>query len=244
LPVSSTFHLIFTSRLLALNNSDFLKMFEVVIQSGAIGALILLYTKTLLQDRRLLFQVIVSFIPTAVIGLALHEVIKNVFFETTWLMFSVFLGMGLLFILLEKWLKRSNRQLTKNCAALTIKQALFIGLAQACSIIPGVSRAGSVLVPMIILGYKREEAAKYTFLLSMPTIFAASALDLYQGKELLMTQGDNWILLGVGFVTALITAFFVVKWFIRYLESHTLEIFGWYRLIAGVSLLLTLKVLA
>jgi undecaprenyl-diphosphatase len=109
-------------------------------------------------------------------------------------------------------------------------------MAQALSVIPGVSRAGSVIVAMMLLGYKRDEAAKYTFLLSLPTIFAASALDLFQGRELLMGLADGWLLLGTGFFTALIVAYIVVKWLMRYLATHTLEIFGWYRLVVAADL--------
>lgn len=238
LPISSTFHLIVTSRLLNLASSDYLKLFEVVIQSGAIVSLLFLYTKTLLHDRRLLANVLYSFLPTAVVGLVLHKVIKNIFFESNWLMLLVFIGMGLVFIILEKYLRKGSFQLNKSCSSLTVKQALLIGLAQSCSVIPGVSRAGSVIVPMMLLGYKRDEAAKYTFYLSLPTIFAASALDLFQGRELLMNYGGGWILLTIGFFTSLTVAYLVVKWLIRYLSTHTLEIFGWYRLAFAASLIL------
>ena len=95
---------------------------------------------------------------------------------------------------------------------------------------------------MMLLGYRRDEAAKYTFLLSLPTIIAASALDLFQGRELLMTMSDGWLLLSVGFVTALAVAYFVVKWLTNYLSTPTLEIFGWYRL-ALASILILFKVL-
>jgi len=243
LPISSTFHLIVTAHLLALPSTDFVKMFEVVIQSGAICALALLYTQTLLKDRRLLGLVISSFIPTAIIGLALDKVIKNVFFEANWLMLSVFIGMGILFILVERIIKARQYELTKTTASMTVGQAIFLGFAQACSIIPGVSRAGSILLPMIVMGYKRSEAAKYTFYLSLPTIFAASALDLYKGRALLLTSGtNNWLTLGIGFIVSLIVAYAVVKWLIRYLSSHTLEIFGWYRLVVA-AILIYFKVL-
>lgn len=234
LPISSTFHLIVSARFLNLISSDFLKLFEVVIQSGAIVALLFLYTKTLLSDKKLLFNVFFSFIPTALIGFLLHNIIKTIFFESNWLILLAFVGMGLVFLIIEK----NPPVLTKDCAGLTGKQAVLIGLAQACSVIPGVSRAGSVIVAMMLLGYKRDEAAKYTFLLSLPTIIAASALDLFQGRELLMIISDGWLLLGIGFVTALAVAYFVVKWLTTYLSTHTLEIFGWYRLaLAGILIL-------
>lgn len=238
LPISSTFHLIISSKILGLASTDFLKLFEVVIQSGAIFALLFIYTKTLLNDKKLFINVIYSFVPTAIVGFLLQKIIKTVFFESTWLMLIVFIGMGLIFLILEK----SSLSLTKNCQSLTAKQAIIIGLAQACSVIPGVSRAGSVIIAMMLLGYKRDESAKYTFLLSLPTIFAASALDLYQGRALLSTLSDGWLLLAIGFATALFVAYFVVKWFTAYLSTHDLKIFGWYRLaLAGV--LISFKVL-
>lgn len=94
----------------------------------------------------------------------------------------------------------------------------------------------------MILGYKRDESAKYTFLLSLPTIFAASALDLYQGRQLLSALSGGWLLLGLGFFTAIVVAYLVMKWLIRYLATHTLEIFGWYRLVLA-TLLILFKVL-
>lgn len=234
LPISSTFHLIVTSKILGLPSSEFLKLFEVVIQSGAIFALVFIYLKTLLSDKKLFLNVIYSFIPTATVGLVLHKIIKNVFFESSWLMLSVFIGMGILFLLIEKY----PPIMTKKYSALTPWHAVLIGLAQACSVVPGVSRAGSVIVAMMILGYDRSEAAKYTFLLSLPTIFAASALDLYQGRELLSALSDGWLLLGMGFFSALFVAYFVVRWLTNYLSTHTLAIFGWYRLIVAAHLII------
>jgi len=238
LPISSTFHLIVTSRILGIPATDFVKIFEVVIQSGAIMALLFIYTKTLLNDKKLLLTVFYSFLPTAIVGFGLHKIIKTIFFESNWLMLSVFVGIGILFLVIEKY----QLSLSKKCEDITPKQAVLIGLAQACSVVPGVSRAGSVIVAMMFLGYKRDEAAKYTFLLSLPTIFAASALDLYQGRELLSGLTGSWSLIGIGFITALIVAYFVVKWFTRYLATHTLEIFGWYRL-AVAAILIIFKVL-
>ena len=234
LPISSTFHLIMTSKILGLASTDFLKMFEVFIQSGAIFALVFIYLKTLLSDKKLFLNVLYSFIPTATVGFVLHKIIKDVFFESNLLMLSMFVAVGLLFIFIEK----SNLKLSKNIESLTLKQSLLIGLAQAVSVIPGVSRAGSVIVVMMLMGYKRDEAAKYTFLLSLPTIFAASALDLYQGRELLGTLSGSYSLLFIGFFTSLFVAYFVVKWLIKYLSSHTLEIFGYYRLVVATVLII------
>jgi len=211
LPVSSTFHLIVTSRIMSLVSTDFLKIYEVVIQSGAILALLFIYTKSLISDRKLMLSVIYSFIPTAIVGFGLHKIIKGVFFESTWLILIVFIAVGLIFLILERYFATRTSYLHKDCTSITPRQALIIGLSQALSVVPGVSRAGSVIVAMMCLGYKRDEAAKYTFLLSLPTIIGASALDLYQGRNVIMGIGDGWTLLVVGFFVSMIVAYVVVK---------------------------------
>jgi len=238
LPISSTFHLIVTSRLLSLPSSDFIKLFEVVIQSGAIFALVFLYLKTLFQDKKLLMNVIYSFIPTGLVAFSLHNVIKTVFFENNLLMLTMFVLVGIVFLVLERYLHGSATHLSKTCVSMSSKQALLIGFAQACAIVPGVSRSGSIIVVMMIMGYKRDESAKYTFLLSLPTIFAASTLDLFQSRAILTSMTDGWLLIVVGFIISLVVAYLVVKWFIHYLGTHTLAIFGWYRLVAAALLIL------
>lgn len=243
LPISSTFHLIMASQLMRLTSSDFLKLFEVVVQSGSVLALLFLYAKTLLSDKKLIIHVIISFIPTAIVGFGLHKIIKTIFFESNPLMFSVFIGMGVLFLLTEKYYASRSQLLRYNMTDLTVRQSILIGLAQAFSVVPGVSRAGSVIVTMMIIGYKRAEAAKYTFLLSLPTILGASILDLYQGRELLIGLSGSWSLIMVGFLTAFVVAYLVVKWFTGYLSSHTLAIFGWYRLILSALLLIFMAIL-
>lgn len=242
LPISSTFHLIMASKLLALTSTEYLKLFEVVIQSGAIVSLLFIYTRTLLNNQKLLLNVLYSFIPTATVGFLLHKIIKSIFFESNWLMLIVFVVVGLIFLILEYFEKKSPNLLRRSCETISINHAIIIGFAQALSVVPGVSRAGSVIVAMMLLGYRRDEAAKYTFLLSIPTIFAASILDLFQGRDMIVALSDGWIILGIGFFTALVSAYIVVKWLTKYLETHTLEIFGWYRLVVA-TLLVIFKVL-
>jgi undecaprenyl-diphosphatase len=243
LPVSSTFHLIFAGKVLGLASSDFLKLFEVFIQSGAIFALVFIYVKTLLTNKKLFLNVVYAFIPTALAGAVLYKVIKGIFFEADWLMIGVFILVGVVFIVLEKYQQKHQVVLTKSCDHLNLHDSLIIGTSQALSVVPGVSRAGSVIVAMMLLGYRREEAAKFTFLLSLPTIFAASALDLYQSREMLASMSGGWELLVIGSLVSLVVAYFVVKWFIAYLAQHTLEIFGWYRLIIGGGIILTMALL-
>lgn len=236
LPISSTFHLIFASKLLGIPQTDFAKLFEVVIQGGAILSVLILYIKELATDRELLKKVIVSFLPTATIGFVLYKVIKDIFFSTDWLMISVFLIMGVIFIITEKFLLKDK--LVRPLDKLTYKDALIVGLIQSLAVIPGVSRAGAVILSMIFLGYNRPNAAKYSFMLSIPTILAASGYDLLKMRHVLTSNMNNAVLLVVGTVAAFISAYIVVKWLIEYLKNHSLEIFGWYRILLVIIILL------
>jgi len=240
LPISSTYHLIIASSILGLNQTDFVKLFEVFIQSGAILSVLLLYIKDVVKDKRLFILVGASFIPTAIVGLLLHKVIKNVFFETPLLMATVFIIAGIIFIVIEWLIKKEKIKLKLEIGDLTLKSAILIGLFQALAVVPGVSRAGAVIVTMMVMRYRRDDSAKYSFLLSIPTIFAASALDAFQMRGVMFANMNSFGLLLVGFVTAFISSYFVVKWFIRYLQTNTLTIFGIYRLVVGGTVLLSL----
>lgn len=233
LPISSTFHLIFTSRLLGLAQTDFLKLFEVAVQSGAIISVLALYGRDLWRDRTLVKNVCLSFIPTAIVGFILYKIIKTFFFESSGLMTAAFITVGFVFLMIEGLVSRDEIILEKEIKGLTVSQALLIGLAQALAVVPGVSRAGAVMVFMILLGYKREESARYSFLLAVPTILAASVYDLWKMREVLAGTISAGSLLAVGWLAALISSYVVMKWFIRYLQSHTLLLFGWYRLALG-----------
>lgn len=237
LPISSTFHLIFASKLLGIPQDEFAKLFEVFIQSGAIVAVLLLYFKELIKDQELIKKTIVGFIPTAIIGLGLYKVIKGIFFESELLMLSVFIIVGFVFILFEKWIKQGKIELVRSIKSLTYQEAIIIGLIQALAIVPGVSRAGAVILGMMFLKYKRDEAAKFSFILAIPTIFAASALDLWKGKEYLISHASSTIYLLIGFITAFISAYIVIKWLINYLKKNSFEGFGVYRIIVGILLL-------
>lgn len=242
LPISSTFHLIMTAHLLGIEQTEFVKMFEVVIQSGAILAVVLLYAKELWERKTLAIQTIVAFLPTAVIGLALYKVIKGVFFESELFMITVFMLIGGVFILIEYLVRKKKLSLNLDTKDITWKKALTIGLFQSLAVVPGVSRAGAVIVGMMILGFKRDESAKFSFMLSIPTIFAATALDLFESREILMESGDNLILIMIGFITAFVSALVVIKWFISFLQSHTLTSFGIYRWAAGIIILILLGI--
>jgi undecaprenyl-diphosphatase len=234
LPISSTFHLIWTAKILGISQTDFQKAFEVIIQSGAILAVVWLYFPRWRQLENLFPLVLVSFLPTAIIGLSLYKVIKSIFFENIALQLGVFAAVGFLFIVFEQILKP---KLSKNAESITIKEAIFVGLAQALAIIPGVSRAGAVILGLMFLRVKREQAAQYSFLLAVPTLLAASALDLIKSAPYLASRPDDFGLLVVGFVAAFGSAYLVVKWFVVFLQKHSLVGFGFYRLLLALVLI-------
>lgn len=238
LPISSTFHLIYTSKLIGVRQDDFAKLFEVFIQSGAILSVLILYINELWKDRMLVTKILISFVPTAIIGFLMHQIIKDVFFESNLIMLSAFFMMAIWFFVIEYLIWGNKIRIEKKINGLSKKQAFFVGVAQALAVIPGVSRAGSVIVIMMVLGYRRDEAAKYSFMLSIPTIFAASFYDLYKMREVAMASTANIGILLVGFITAFISSYIIVKWFIAYLAKNSLLPFAWYRLVAGIIILL------
>lgn len=238
LPVSSTAHLIITSTFLGLNQSEFISFFEVFIQSGAILAVVVLYFQYILTHKELVKPLIVSFIPTATIGLLMHSTIKTTFFNSPILIYYSLVMVGIVFLILEYLVKTERLTLTKKLEKISLKDAFLLGLFQACAIVPGVSRAGAVMVGAMIRGYKREEAALYSFFLAIPTILAAGILDFLKTDLTIITQSGHAQTLSIGFITSFITAYLVLKWFISYLQRNTLVIFGVYRIILGMLLLL------
>lgn len=236
LPVSSTFHLIWSSKLLGLPQTDFQKLFEVFIQGGAILSIFVLYWQVVTKDFQLVKKVAVAFVPTAIVGLLMYKVIKDVFFAQTTSMLVVFIAVGLLFFVSEYLIKKEHLKLSKSLTDLTYKQAALIGLLQALAVMPGVSRAGAVIVGMMFLKFRRDESAKFSFLLAVPTILAASGYDLLKMRSQVMGSFSHIELLFVGSVVAFVSAYFVVKWFVAFLQKNSLNGFGWYRIIIGALL--------
>ncbi len=235
LPISSTAHLVLTSWWLNINQTDFVKSFEIAIQLGAILAVVW-ETRKALKSLKTLKTIFLAFLPTGILGLVFYKLVKNYLLGnleiTIW---ALFLG-GAVMILLENLkLKIFNLKSNSNLliSQLNLKQSLIIGLIQSVSMIPGVSRAMATIFGGMAVGLSRKEATEFSFLLAIPTMAAATGFDLV--KSGWNFNNNEWVLLGVGFAGAFITAWLVVKWLTGYVQKHNFTIFGWYRIIlAGI----------
>lgn len=238
LPISSTFHLIWVASLLGIPESDLLQVFQVVIQSGALMAILVLYLREIWQDRSLGYKAMVAFVPTAIIGLLLDDLIFEVFFVSAGLQIAAILLVAVIFVIIEWLISTKKITLKRGCESLSYKEALLIGVIQGAAVVPGVSRAGAVIVGLMSMSFRREEAARFSFLLAIPTILAASGYDLLKFRSEILEASDYLLALFVGFLISAITAYIVVKWFLQFLKTNTLIPFAVYRVIlVGVVLL-------
>lgn len=237
LPISSTFHLIFTAQILGLEQTEFLKFFTVFIQAGGILAVLFIYGKELWQNYELVKKIFISFIPTSILGFLLYKLVKGTFFESNWLMLAVFILFGLIFIFYERYLQKNPKAIDKDLQELSWQQSLLIGAFQTLAIIPGVSRSGAVILIMLLLGQKRANAAKYSFLLAVPTIFGSAGLDLIKTINTVSLNGPEVVATAVGFFVSFVVALAVLRWLIGYLQKNSLAVFGYYRLGLGLILL-------
>lgn len=223
LPISSTGHLVLVSNLLSIAQSNFVKSFEIFIQLGAILAVVVLYWRDFL-DTKQWPKIIAGFLPTAILGLIFYKFVKNYLLGNVLVtLLALFVG-GLILIIIEK-LKHKNEKLT-------VKRAIGIGLFQAISMIPGVSRSAATIIGAMLLGVSKEEAVKFSFLLAVPTMMAATGLDMV--KSNFSFTNPEWQLLGVGFVVSFITAIMAIKLFIKFVQNHSFRSFGIYRIVLAV----------
>lgn len=243
LPISSTFHLLFAGKLLHLEQTAFSNFFDVFIQGAAMIPVVIVFGKEWFRDRALLMKVGAAFVPTAIVGFVLHKVIKEVLFTNNALMLAAFAGVGLLFIVVEWLIHTGKIKVTKSLAELTIAQAAMVGLWQATAVLPGVSRAGAVMIGLLLMGYRHDEAAKFSFMLAVPTILAAAGYDFLKMRgELGLLSTDALIPLAMGCAAAFFSSLLIVRWFIEYLKKHSLAEFGWYRIVAAGVLALVVGV--
>ncbi len=237
LPISSTGHMIMASSIMNIPEDAFVKTFEISIQIGAIFAIVLMYARRFLQGISIYLKLAVAFIPTGIIGFLAYPYIKTYLFNPIVVTISLILG-GIILILIDKKVvgQQSKTEVLEN---ISYKNAFFIGLFQSVSMIPGVSRAAATIVGGIFNGLDKKQAIEFSFLLAVPTMFAATGYDLY--KTSIAFTGHEIFLLGLGLVIAFITAWIAVKVFVRIVQNYGFKYFGYYRIIIGILFLLLVK---
>ena len=245
IPVSSTGHLLLAGHFLNFHSAG--RSFEVVIQLGAILALLSVYAVRLWAvfsaapgdpaARRTILSVLVAFLPAAVIGVLAHSFIKEVLFETPMLI-AVMLILGGIVLLWVDHMKVPVRY--DDAEKMPVGTAFGIGLFQCLAMIPGVSRSGATIVGAMLLGTSKRAAAEFSFFLSMPTMIGAVTYDLYKNRDVLDSAAIGEIV--VGFIAAFIAALVVVRWLLGYVSRHGYSLFGWWRIIVGSVVLAALIV--
>lgn len=238
LPISSTGHLILGSHFLRVENAEFAKSFEVFIQLGAILAIAMLYFKRLFSNAKVFWRVAAGFLPTAIIGLAFYKVVKTYLLGSmSVVLWALFLG-GIALVAFELWNKRRpGTEAPMPIESISYKQAFLVGIAQSLAIVPGVSRAAATIVGGMALGIPRATIVEYSFLLAVPTMAAATGLDLLKSAHSFTSQEVG--MLAIGFIVSFLSALVAVRFLLRFIKSHTFVSFGIYRIaFAGILLAL------
>jgi undecaprenyl-diphosphatase len=228
LPVSSTAHLDLARHAMKLPETEYIKSFEIIIQLGAILSVVVLYWKKFF-NWELLTKLVVAFIPTGVLGLTLYKVIKGYLLGNMTVILAALIIGGVLLILFERYHNKSDTEV--DFSEITYKRALLIGLFQSIAMVPGVSRSAATIVGGSMIGISKRTIVEFSFMLAVPTMAAATGLDLLQNYENLST---NFLALAVGFVVSFITAIIAIKSFLTFVKKKAFSAFGWYRIVLAV----------
>ena len=229
LPISSTAHLILASHVLHLTETEFVKSFQIIIQLGAILSVVVLYWKKF-WSWDVLIKLAVAFIPTGVIGLTVYKVVKGYLLGNLTVVLASLLVGGIALIVFERFNKNEMGD-EIDFSEITYGRALLIGLFQTIAVIPGVSRSAATIVGGSLIGISKRTIVEFSFMLAVPTMLAASVLDLYKSHSAI---AENVPALGVGFVVSFITAIIAIKSFLNFLKKRDFTFFGWYRIVLAV----------
>jgi undecaprenyl-diphosphatase len=230
LPVSSTAHLILASHILRLEETEFVKSFQIIIQFGAILSVVVLYWKKF-WNWDVLLKLAVAFVPTGVIGLTVYRAVKGYLLgNLTVVLFSLLIG-GIALIVFERF-NKNEMQDEIDFSEITYKRALLIGLFQSIAMIPGVSRSAATIVGGSLIGISKRTIVEFSFMLAVPTMLAASAYDLMKSH---VAISDGIPALAVGFVVSFITAIIAIKSFLSFLKRRDFTFFGWYRIAVAIA---------
>ncbi len=243
LPVSSTGHLILLGDVLGFEGPPG-KVFEIIIQLGAILAVCWLYRQKLIDTvlgffvdataRRFAIAVVLAFLPAAVLGVMFHKIIKSVLFSPLVVSISLVVG-GVLILLIERMAARGT---VRHVDDIDFPTALKIGLCQALAMIPGVSRSGATIMGARLFGVQRAAATEFSFFLAIPTMIGATVYDGY--KNFSSIDDTGFAVIAVGFVVAFLSALLVVKVAVAFISRHGFGVFAWYRILLGGTMLFIL----
>jgi undecaprenyl-diphosphatase len=243
LPVSSTGHLILASELLGYDASTW-AMFNVIIQLGAILAVVVLYWRTfwavamgLIARRpeswRFLRNLLLAFLPAAVIGLALHKQVEALLEAPKVVAVALIVG-GVAILVIERLVKADRFH---GIADIPVVRAIGVGLVQCIAMVPGVSRSGATIMGALTLGVERRTAAEFSFFLAVPTMLGATALEIVKNNHRITSAAVGWPDIALGFVISFFVAMLVIRWFIGLVSRHGFGPFAWYRIVAGIGAL-------
>ena len=243
LPISSTGHLILAGALLGFND-DKAKVFDIAIQTGAIFAVILVYWEKIrstakafryqVEAQRFVLNVFIGFLPAVVLGLLFGKLIKEHLF-TPWVVATTFIVGGFIILWAERRPPSSVR--IRTVEDIRGRDALMVGLVQCLAMIPGTSRSGATIIGGMLLGLSRKAATDFSFFLAIPTLIGAGAYSLYKERALLSVEDIP--MFATGLVVSFISAWICVRWLLKYIATHSFEIFAWYRIAFGIVVLAT-----
>lgn len=241
LPISSTAHIDIARSLLSIPSSDFTKSFMIIIQLGAILAVVTLYARKVFSSWVYIRNLIIAFIPTGIIGFILYKLIKSFLLGNILIIAVALLLGGVIILVFEKKMKNNN--IDENLSNgdiknMTARQLIILGLAQALAVIPGISRSGAVIIAGRSMKINRTLITEFSFLLAVPTMLLAVLYDIY--KSGFYFSLSEWGTITLGFIVSFVIALIVIKWFLAYIRKYDFKIFGWYRIALGLLLILAL----
>jgi undecaprenyl-diphosphatase len=243
LPISSTGHLILASDLMGVNDEKG-KVFEIVIQLGAILAVLWEYRARFAKafsglardpvQQRFAINLFVAFLPAAIVGLAFQSQIKKYLFNPVSVAIALIVGAAVIFAV-ERWYSRHGKPRVENVDSMTWSDALKVGIAQCFSLIPGTSRSGATIMGGMVVGLSRQVATEFSFFLAVPIMFAATGYQVVKYRALFTRE--DLLPFAIGFVVSFVFALLAVKALIRYVAHHDFNGFAWYRIVLGIAVL-------
>ncbi|PKQ68009.1 undecaprenyl-diphosphate phosphatase [Raineya orbicola] len=238
LPISSTGHMILTAALAQMKADDFFKTYIVAIQLGAIFSVVVLYWKRFFQSIAFYIKLLVGFIPAVLVGALLKKHIDTLLERVDVVAFAL-LGGGIILLFVDKWFAKNEKN--TELQEISYQTAFWIGCFQCLAMVPGVSRSAATIVGGLTQGLNRRTSAEFSFFLALPTMFAATAKSIWDTKEIFIEQAQkSWLTLLVGNSIAFVVALLAIKFFIGYLTKYGFRLFGWYRIVVGLLILILL----